>query len=56
LKSESTHPGGHRKSYNKPTLTTYGDIRQLTQTAAGDCRDNQNAFNNAQPGDGFTCS
>jgi hypothetical protein len=56
LKAENKDPGGRRKSYKKPALTIYGDIRRLTQTAAGDCRDNQNAFNNAQPGEGFTCS
>ncbi|MBT8039535.1 MAG: hypothetical protein KJN78_04805 [Gammaproteobacteria bacterium] len=56
MKDENMQPSGDKKGYKKPTLTTYGDIQQLTQTAAGDCRDNANAFNNAQPGNGFTCS
>ncbi len=56
MKAEKKHPGGQRKTYQKPTLTTYGDIRQLTRTEAGECRDNKNAFNNAKPGAGFTCS
>jgi hypothetical protein len=56
LKTKSTHPGERKKNYKRPTLTTYGDIRQLTKTAAGECRDNENAFNNAQPGAGYTCS
>ena len=34
--------------YIKPSLTAYGGIAALTQTQAGNCQDNENAFNNAQ--------
>lgn len=56
MKAEKSKTGRGKKDYKAPSLTTYGNIKQLTRTAAGDCRDNQNAFNNAQPGEGFTCS
>jgi hypothetical protein len=56
LKTDKKNPAKQKKDYEKPALTTYGSIAQLTQTQAGECRDNENAFNNAQPAQGYTCS
>ena len=46
---EHKKPGKEEKlPYSKPSLTAYGSIVELTRTQAGNCQDNQNAFNNAQ--------
>jgi len=37
-----------KRPYRKPSLTPYGGIAELTRTASGNCRDNVNAFNNAE--------
>ena len=37
-----------KRPYRKPLLIPYGGIAELTRTASGTCRDNVNAFNNAE--------
>ena len=48
LKLKYTNSAKEKKIYCKPELTTYGGIAELTRTQAGDCQDNENAFNNSQ--------
>lgn len=56
MKNSKIQAEPRKKIYQKPVFTAYGSIADLTRTANGKCRDNQNAFNNAQPTEGFTCS
>jgi hypothetical protein len=48
MKERKERGGQEKRPYAKPSLTSYGSITELTRTAAGNCRDNVNAFNNAQ--------
>jgi hypothetical protein len=48
MKERKELEGQERLPYTKPTLTSYGSIAALTRTQAGNCSDNDNAFNNAQ--------
>ena len=48
MKARKERGGQEKRPYAKPSLTSYGSITELTRTAAGNCRDNVNAFNNAQ--------
>jgi hypothetical protein len=48
MKERKELEGQERLPYTKPALTSYGSIAALTRTQAGNCQDNDNAFNNAQ--------
>lgn len=48
MKKQQYQPKHEKRPYNKPALTPYGGIAELTRTASGNCQDNVHAFNNAQ--------
>ena len=48
MKERKELEGQERLPYTKPALTSYGSIAALTLTQAGNCSDNDNAYNNAQ--------
>lgn len=48
MKKQENRIKKEKRPYTKPLLTPYGGIAELTQTKAGNCQDNTNAFNNAE--------